>query len=47
MTERTSAPETAKRVPSWFIYLFGSFGGILFGYDIGVMTGALPFLQTD
>src|SRR5690625_382330 len=36
-----------KKVSSRFIYFFGAFGGILFGYDIGVMTGALPFLQQD
>ncbi|GEP73653.1 MFS transporter [Lentilactobacillus rapi] len=36
-----------KKISSSFIYFFGSFGGILFGYGIGVMTGALPFLQTD
>lgn len=36
-----------KKVSSKFIYFFGAFGGILFGYDIGVMTGALPFLQLD
>ena len=36
-----------KKVSSKFIFFFGSFGGILFGYDIGVMTGALPFLKID
>ena len=39
--------ETTKRISTRFIYFFGAFGGILFGYDIGVMTGALPFLQSD
>lgn len=37
---------TDKKISSAFIYFFGSFGGILFGYDIGVMTGALPFCKT-
>lgn len=38
---------TDKKISGRFIYFFGAFGGILFGYDIGVMTGALPFLLTD
>ena len=41
------ASTSDKKISSKFIYFFGSFGGILFGYDIGVMTGALPFLQVD
>ena len=40
-------PAADHKISSKFIYFFGSFGGILFGYDIGVMTGALPFLQED
>ncbi|WP_178945383.1 sugar porter family MFS transporter [Kocuria sp. TGY1127_2] len=40
-------PAADHKISSKFIYFFGSFGGILFGYDIGVMTGALPFLQND
>ena len=43
----TATIQPTKKIPRSYIYFFGSFGGILFGYDIGVMTGALPFLQSD
>lgn len=45
--KRVNGMKTNSKVSNSFIYFFGAFGGILFGYDIGVMTGALPFLRED
>lgn len=45
MSTSESIIGNSRRRSLTFIYFFGAFGGILFGYDIGVMTGALPILQ--
>jgi sugar porter (SP) family MFS transporter len=34
-------------VPSWFIYVFGALGAILWGYDTGVISGALLYIKRD
>lgn len=32
---------------SWFVILFAATGGILYGYDLGVISGALLFISQD
>lgn len=39
--------QAGRRVPSWFIYLFGALGAILWGYDTGVVSGALLYIKRD
>ncbi|WP_339320421.1 sugar porter family MFS transporter [Paenibacillus sp. FSL R10-2734] len=36
-----------SKVSSKFIFFFGSFAGILFGYDIGIIAGAEGHIKTD
>ena len=47
LNQEVKVSNTPSTISQKFIYFFGAFGGILFGYDIGVMTGALPFLKID
>ncbi len=35
-----------KKVSPALIYFFGAFGGFMFGYDIGIINGALPGIKT-
>ncbi|MBV4431248.1 sugar porter family MFS transporter [Clostridium tyrobutyricum] len=35
-----------KKISPKLIYFFGAFGGFMFGYDIGIINGALPGIKT-
>lgn len=45
MSERT--PTSPRSQPSAATYLFGALGGLLFGYDLGVVAGALLLINDE
>lgn len=43
----TSGATTARRPSQWAIWFFGALGGILWGFDTGVISGAILFIPDD
>ncbi len=43
----TEKSELSRKLFTYFIMFFAGLGGLLYGYDIGVVAGALEFMQND
>lgn len=43
----TGATRHRRQVAPWCIYLFGALGAILWGYDTGVISGALLYIKRE
>ena len=46
MSDASSASLAGGRTTK-LIYFFGALGGLLFGYDTGVISGAILFIEED